>query len=97
MRGAKVKIEVVDASAPRPVTRILTLPDGACVSEALACYGWTTPAEGEGEWGFGVFGREVSAEHVLQEGDRLEICPPLEMSPQEARRRRAAAEKKQKS
>ena len=92
-----MKIEVVDASGSRPVAQTLTLPDGACVSEALACYGWTVPAQEEGEWGFGVFGREVSAEHVLQEGDRLEICPPLEMSPQEARRRRAEAEKKRKT
>ena len=91
-----MKIEVVDASAPRPVAQILTLPEGARVSEALARYGWAAPAEEKGEWGFGVFGREVSAEHVLQEGDRLEICPSLEMSPQEARRRRAAAEKTQK-
>lgn len=92
-----MKIEVVDASAPRPVAQILTLPEGACVSEALARYGWTAPAEEEGEWGFGVFGREVTGEYVLQEGDRLEICPPLEMSPQEARRRRAAAEKGQRN
>lgn len=91
-----MKIEVVDASAPRPVVQILTLPEGACVSEALTRYGWTAPTKEEGEWGFGVFGREVSADYVLQEGDRLEICPPLEMSPQEARRLRAAAEKKQK-
>lgn len=86
----KVKIEVVDAGAPRPVAQVLTLPQGARVSEALAQCGWIAPAGEEGEWGFGVFGREVSAEYVLQEGDRLEICPPLEMSPQEARRRRAA-------
>lgn len=92
-----MKIEVVDASAPRPAAQTLTLPEGTRVSEALACCGWTVPAQGEGEWGFGVFGREVSAEYVLQEGDRLEICPPLEMSPQEARRRRAAAEERRKT
>ena len=63
------------------------------MSEALDRCGWRVPEEEKGEWGFSVFGREVSTEHVLQEGDRLEICPPLEMSPQEVRRRRAAAEK----
>ncbi|MDE0301801.1 MAG: RnfH family protein [Gammaproteobacteria bacterium] len=92
-----MEIEVVDASVPRPEAQTLTLPEGTCVSEALVRFGWTEPEGKEGEWGFGVFGREVSADYVLQEGDRLEICPPLEMSPQEARRRRAAAEKKQKS
>jgi len=91
-----MKIEVVDASVSRPEAQTLTLPEGTSVSEALASFGWTEPEEEKGEWGFGVFGREVSADYVLQEGDRLEICPPLEMSPQEARRRRAAAEKKQK-
>ena len=88
-----MKIEVVDASVPRPEAQILTLPEGTCVSEALIRFGWTEPEEEKGKWGFGVFGREVFADYVLQEGDRLEICPPLEMSPQEARRRRAAAEK----
>ncbi len=87
-----MKIGIVDAGAPRPEARTLTVPEGTCVSEALARIGWTEPEGEEGAWGFGVFGREVSADDVLQEGDRLEICPPLEMSPREARRRRAAAE-----
>lgn len=91
-----MKIEIVDASVSHPEVQTLTLPEGACVSEALIRFGWTRPEEKEGEWGFGVFGREVPADYVLQEGDRLEICPPLEMSPQEARRRRAAAEGKRK-
>ena len=91
-----MKIEIVDASVPRPEAQTLTLPEGTCVSEALVRFGWRGPEQEEGEWGFGVFGREVSADYVLQEGDRLEICPPLEMSPQEARRRRAAAERKRK-
>ena len=91
-----MKIEIVDAGVSRPEAQTLTLPEGTSVSEALVRFGWTEPEEEKGDWGFGVFGREVSADYVLQEGDRLEICPPLEMSPQEARRRRAAAEKKQK-
>lgn len=89
-----MKIEIVDASVSRPEAQTLMLPEGTSVSEALVRFGWTEPEEGE--WGFGVFGREVSADYVLQEGDRLEICPPLEMSPQEARRRRAAAEGRRK-
>ncbi len=91
-----MKIEIVDASVSRPEAQTLTLPEGASVSEALVRFGWTEPEEEEGEWGFGVFGREVSVDYVLQEGDRLEICPPLEMSPQEARRCRAAVEEKRK-
>ncbi len=85
-----MKIEVVDASDPRPATRILTLPEGATVSDALSHYGWTEPEEKRGKWGIGVFGRTVSLGYELREGDRLEICPPLEISPQEVRRRAAA-------
>lgn len=91
-----MEIEVVDASVSRPEAQTLTLPEGTSVSEALVRFGWAEPEGEEGEWGFGVFGREVSADYVLQGGDRLEICPPLEMSPQEARRRRAAVEKTRK-
>lgn len=39
----------------------------------------------------GVFGRLVSPDRVLQEGDRVEIYRPLQMDPREARRRLAAA------
>lgn len=92
-----MKIEVVNASASRPKAQALTLPEGTCVAEALVRFGWMEPEEAASEWGLGVFGRPVPADYVLQDGDRLEICPPLEMSPQEARRRRAAAEDRKRS
>ena len=88
-----MKIELVDARAPRPVVQTLNLPEGARVRDALAIRGWSVKEARAGEWGLGVFGEQVSVDTVLQAGDRLEVCPPLEMSPQEARRRRAAAEK----
>ena len=37
----------------------------------------------------GIFGRKVSLDTLLNEGDRVEIYRPLECSPQDARRRRA--------
>ena len=37
----------------------------------------------------GIFGRKVSLDTMLNEGDRVEIYRSLECSPQEARRRRA--------
>ena len=91
-----MKIEVVDVSAERPAGKILTLPEGTRVSEALIRYGGTESAKGKEGWGFGVFGQEVSVDHVLQDGDRLELCPPLAMSPQEVRRRRALERKERK-
>ena len=38
----------------------------------------------------GIFGRKVSLDTLLNEGDRVEIYRPLECSPQDARRRRAS-------
>lgn len=37
----------------------------------------------------GVFGRRVALDRVLEEGDRVEIYPPLRRTPMEARRIRA--------
>jgi putative ubiquitin-RnfH superfamily antitoxin RatB of RatAB toxin-antitoxin module len=37
-----------------------------------------------------VYGRACAPDHVLQDGDRLEIYRPLDFDPQESRRRRAA-------
>jgi putative ubiquitin-RnfH superfamily antitoxin RatB of RatAB toxin-antitoxin module len=38
---------------------------------------------------FGVFGRVVPPDYVLQDGDRLEIYRPLQVDPRAARRARA--------
>jgi putative ubiquitin-RnfH superfamily antitoxin RatB of RatAB toxin-antitoxin module len=38
----------------------------------------------------GVFGKEVSADYLLSEGDRVEIYRPLINDPRESRRARAA-------
>jgi hypothetical protein len=37
----------------------------------------------------GIFSRKVAPDHVLGEGDRVEIYRPLILDPKEARRRRA--------
>lgn len=87
-----MKVEIVDARAERPVARPLTVPAGTRAGEALArCEGLAPVRHGDG-CGLAVFGEAVSEEYELQEGDRLEVCPPLRMSPMEARRRRAAAQ-----
>ncbi|HEX7339550.1 MAG TPA: RnfH family protein [Rhodanobacteraceae bacterium] len=38
----------------------------------------------------GVFGRRVRPDHLLRDGDRVEIYRPLTLDPMEARRRRAS-------
>lgn len=37
----------------------------------------------------GVYGRKVASEHVLADGDRVELYRPLTIDPRERRRRRA--------
>ncbi len=41
---------------------------------------------------FGVWGRKVGANHVLRDGDRLELYRPLLVDPKVARRARFAAQ-----
>ena len=43
----------------------------------------------------GVFGRKAPMDHVLRDGDRVEIYRPLIADPKEARRLRAQTDKKQ--
>ena len=47
--------------------------------------------------GFAVWGQEVSADHVLADGDRLELLRPLQVDPMTARRRRAEQSNKNNS
>ena len=88
-----MRIEIVDARAERPAARALTVPAGTRAGEALELCTWLAPVRPGDGCGLAVFGEAVPREHELQEGDRLEVCPPLQMSPMEARRRRAAAQR----
>ena len=39
----------------------------------------------------GLFGNEIEHDHVLMDGDRVEICRPLSLDPREMRHRAVAA------
>lgn len=41
---------------------------------------------------YAVWGREVAATHLLDDGDRLELLRPLPVQPMETRRRKALAQ-----
>lgn len=65
----------------------LDLPAGSTVDGALqAC-----PLALDGVEGYAVFGDRVGRDHVLRDGDRLELLLPLRVDPKQARRNRAAA------
>ena len=45
----------------------------------------------------GIFGKAIKSDHILEEGDRIEIYRPLVADPKEVRRQKAAADKKAKA
>jgi len=70
----------------------LELPAGATAAQALDASGYSSrfPGHEPSPPAIGVYGRACAPEHVLQDGDRLEIYRPLDFDPLESRRRRAA-------
>ena len=47
-------------------------------------------AQAAGGWACGVWGKQVAPEHVLRDGDRVELYRPLLVDPKTARRERFA-------
>jgi putative ubiquitin-RnfH superfamily antitoxin RatB of RatAB toxin-antitoxin module len=82
-----MKVEVVSARPDGATVVRLTLPAGATVRDALVAAKVTAES-------VGIFGRRVSLETKLSEGDRVEIYRPLAIDPKEARRRRAGSKQR---
>jgi hypothetical protein len=77
-----LRIEVVQAHADRVEIVKLELPAGATVRDALAAAGIDSQR-------VGIFGKRVSADARLADGDRVEVYRPLQIDPKQARRQRA--------
>ena len=77
-----LRVEVVDARRDGARVIELDLPVGALVRDALAASGLKASR-------VGIFGRKVTLETRLADGDRVELYRPLAVDPKEARRRRA--------
>jgi len=87
---ARLRIELAWSPAPRQVrTAALTLPDGSTVADALRASGWVDEI-GAGLEGCrcGVWGRVQALDHLLRDGDRVEVYRLLKVDPKEARRLR---------
>lgn len=89
-----MKVELLWSPAPREVLSTeLEVPEGSRVADALAASGWLqqypelTPLPFVGIWG-----RKVSPDQILEEGDRLEIYRLLRVDPKVARRERFASQ-----
>ena len=86
-----MKIELVFAPAPREVLQTEVVFDGPCtVESALAQSGWVSrfPEILAPQLTLSVWGRKVSMDTTLRDGDRLELCRPLRVDPKVARRER---------
>ena len=79
------RVTVMRSPGPRQVLeRVLQLPDGATVADALAACEWEL---GEGE-ALAVWGRKAEATQRLRDRDRVELVRPLLVDPKVARRER---------
>lgn len=90
-----IAIEVACAERDRQTVLALQVPAGCTAGEALALSGVLAqhPGLDPARCGIGIFGHEVSRDHVLANGDRVEVLRPLPEDPR-ARRRRLAREGK---
>ena len=89
----EISVEVVFALPQRQMLVDVTLEEGATLADAIEKSGLTAQFPGEQIESLptGVWGRPVDRNHVLRDGDRVEIYRPLEIEPREARRRLAEA------
>ena len=91
MAERTLTVEVVYAGAAQAIRRRLEMAPGSTVMQAIEASGiiaWL-PQAALDRTRLGIFARRVSAEQLLQGGDRIEIYRPLQLDPMDARRRRA--------
>lgn len=82
-----LQIELVWADAHGQVQeRSLQLPAGATLAQALQAQALSMQAQ----QACGVWGRVKPLDHLLQDGDRVELYQPLKVDPKVARRERFA-------
>jgi putative ubiquitin-RnfH superfamily antitoxin RatB of RatAB toxin-antitoxin module len=86
-----ISVEVVYAQPGAADTARVRLAAGATVADAIRAAGTLGrhPEIDLSIFKVGIFGSVVSAEHVVRDGERVEIYRPLRLDPKEARRRRA--------
>lgn len=86
-----ISIKIVQAWPKSVYSVDLLLPHGAVVADALAA---VEPAQINPQAPIAIYGKQVSHDHALNDGDRIEILRPLTVDPKDARRLRAAQSRK---
>lgn len=88
---ATLNVEVCYAHGSGVWRRAVAVPEGANVGDALDESGFRQefPGVDPVQAGLGVYGVKCDMQHVLHDGDRVEVYRPLVFDPKESRRRRA--------
>ncbi|MFK2875902.1 RnfH family protein [Rhodanobacter hydrolyticus] len=91
MAEPTITVEVVHACAQHIRRSRVSLPDGSTAMQAVVAAGFlpSLPAEVAEPLRLGIFSCRIDADHVLRDGDRVEIYRPLTLDPMASRRRRA--------
>lgn len=86
-----ITVEVIHAQAGRSILLRVRLPIGSTVMQAIEASGilQMLPEGAVDCVQAGIFSQKVPPDHVVEEGDRIELYRPLVLDPMEARRRRA--------
>ncbi len=86
-------VEVALATPERQALLALRVTEGASVAEVIAASGIAShfPGLPVDDLPAGIWGKAVSRDSKVREGDRVELYRPLLADPREARRRRALA------
>jgi uncharacterized protein len=86
-----MQVTVAHSPAAREIVEWeVTVPPGATVRDAIEASGLAQLRPGF-DWrsaGAGIWGRKASGDHVVREGDRIEVYRPLQVDPKVARRER---------
>jgi uncharacterized protein len=95
-RDGKLRVEVVYALPERQTLIALEVEEGTTALEAIEQSGILRqfPQADPRRDGVGVFGKQVTPDTPLQDGDRVEIYRPLIADPKVARRDRAKLSRK---
>jgi len=88
-----IEIELVFASAERQRLLAIQVDEGATVAELISQSGIDQdfPDESIDDLAVGIWGKLVGRDHIVRDGDRIELYRPLQIDPREARRQLARA------
>lgn len=87
-----IRVQVVLAWPERVLERVLDLPEGATVADAV---GAAALEGGDACPAIAIHGVITRLDQVLQDGDRVELLRPLLADPKDNRRRRAKGQPRQ--